>query len=68
MGAGFRLTEAECATAQLAAQGLNNRQIGSRLYISRHTVAFHLRQIFRKLQIGSRVELTRVVIERRQAQ
>jgi DNA-binding CsgD family transcriptional regulator len=26
-------------------------------------VAFHLRQIFRKLQIGSRVELTRIVVE-----
>ena len=60
------LTEAERATAQLAAQGLNNRQIGSRLYISRHTVAFHLRQIFRKLQISSRVQLTRIVVEQGQ--
>ena len=57
------LTDAERATAQLAAQGLNNRQIGGRLYISRHTVAFHLRQIFRKLQISSRVQLTRIVVE-----
>jgi DNA-binding CsgD family transcriptional regulator len=57
------LTEAERATSQLAAQGLNNGQIGSRLYISKHTVAFHLRQIFRKLQISSRVELTRIVVE-----
>jgi DNA-binding CsgD family transcriptional regulator len=60
------LTDAERATAQLAAQGLNNRQIGSRLYISRHTVAFHLRQIFRKLQISSRVQLTRIVVEQGQ--
>ena len=60
------LTEAERATARLAAQGLNNRQIGSRLYISRHTVAFHLRQIFRKLQISSRVQLTRIVVEQDQ--
>ncbi len=57
------LTEAERATSQLAAQGLNNRQIGGRLYISKHTVAFHLRQIFRKLQISSRVELTRIVVQ-----
>jgi ATP/maltotriose-dependent transcriptional regulator MalT len=57
------LTEAERATAGLAAQGLNNKQIGGRLYISRHTVAFHLRQIFLKLHIGSRVQLTRIVIE-----
>jgi DNA-binding CsgD family transcriptional regulator len=60
------LTDAERATAQLAAQGLNNRQIGGRLYISRHTVAFHLRQIFRKLQISSRVQLTRIVVEQGQ--
>jgi ATP/maltotriose-dependent transcriptional regulator MalT len=57
------LTEAERATAELAAQGLNNKQIAGRLYISKHTVAFHLRQIFLKLHIGSRVELTRIVIE-----
>jgi DNA-binding CsgD family transcriptional regulator len=56
------LTDAERATAQLAAQGLN----GGRLYISRHTVAFHLRQIFRKLQISSRVQLTRIVVEQGQ--
>jgi len=57
------LTEAERATSRLAAEGLNNGQIGSRLYISKHTVAFHLRQIFRKLQISSRVELTRIVVQ-----
>lgn len=61
------LTDAERAISELAAQGLNNRQIGDRLYISRHTVAFHLRQVFRKLQITSRVELTRVVMERGQS-
>lgn len=60
------LTDAERATSKLAALGLNNRQIGSRLYISRHTVACHLRQIFRKLHIGSRVELTRIVMEQGQ--
>jgi DNA-binding CsgD family transcriptional regulator len=60
------LTDAERATSKLAAQGLNNRQIGGRLYISRHTVAFHLRQIFRKLHISSRVELTRIVMEQGQ--
>jgi len=34
------------------------------MYISTHTVAHHLRQAFRKLSIASRVELTRIVIER----
>ena len=33
------------------------------MYISTHTVAHHLRQAFRKLQIVSRVELARIVIE-----
>ena len=34
------------------------------MYVSVHTVAFYLRQIFRKLEIGSRVELARIVVER----
>jgi DNA-binding CsgD family transcriptional regulator len=34
------------------------------MYISPHTVAHHLRQAFRKLGIASRVELTRIAIER----
>ena len=57
------LTKTECASAQLVAQGLNNQQVADRMYISVHTVACHLRQIFRKLNIGSRVELARIVIE-----
>jgi DNA-binding NarL/FixJ family response regulator len=48
----------------LVAEGLNNNQVAARMYISTHTVAHHLRQAFRKLSIASRVELTRIVIER----
>jgi DNA-binding CsgD family transcriptional regulator len=33
------------------------------MFVSAHTVAFHLRQIFRKLSIGSRVELARLAVE-----
>jgi DNA-binding NarL/FixJ family response regulator len=58
------LTETEQAVADLVAQGLNNNQVAARMYISTHTVAHHLRQAFRKLSIASRVELTRIVIER----
>jgi DNA-binding CsgD family transcriptional regulator/tetratricopeptide (TPR) repeat protein len=58
------LTETEQAVADLVAQGLNNSQVAARMYISTHTVAHHLRQAFRKLSIASRVELTRIVIER----
>jgi len=58
------LTDTEQAVAELVAQGLNNNQVAARMYISTHTVAYHLRQSFRKLSIASRVELARIVIER----
>ena len=57
------LTDTEQAVAGLVAQGLNNNQVAARMYISTHTVAHHLRQAFRKLSIGSRYELARIVIE-----
>lgn len=57
------LTRAERTAAELVAQGLNNRQVGDQMYVSVHTVAFYLRNVFRKLAISSRVELARVVIE-----
>ncbi len=56
------LTDTEQAVARLVAEGLNNKQVAGRMYISTHTVAHHLRQAFRKLDIASRVELTRIVI------
>jgi DNA-binding CsgD family transcriptional regulator len=55
------LTDAERRVAELVAEGLTNQQAGRRLFVSRHTVDFHLRQIFRKLGITSRVELAGVV-------
>jgi DNA-binding CsgD family transcriptional regulator len=60
------LTDTERAVAEHIAQGLTNQQAANRMYISTHTVAHHLRQAFRKLSIGSRVELTRIVVERSQ--
>jgi DNA-binding CsgD family transcriptional regulator len=58
------LTDTERRVAKLVAEGLTNQQTGARMFVSRHTVDFHLRQIFRKLQIDSRVDLTRLAIER----
>ena len=58
------LTETERVVAELVADGLSNRDVAARMYVSVHTVAFYLRQIFRKLTIGSRVELARIVVER----
>jgi DNA-binding CsgD family transcriptional regulator len=56
------LTEAEHRVAALVSEGLTNPQVAKRLFLSRHTVDFHLRQTFRKLDVTSRVELTRVVL------
>jgi len=36
------LTETERVTSGLVAQGLNNQQVADRMYVSVHTVAFHL--------------------------
>jgi DNA-binding CsgD family transcriptional regulator len=58
------LTETECHVADIVAEGLTNAQVADRMFLSRHTVDFHLRQIFRRLTISSRVELTRLAIER----
>jgi DNA-binding CsgD family transcriptional regulator len=54
------MTDSELAVARLVAQGLTNREVAERLFISQHTVSGHLRHIFTKLDINSRVELTRL--------
>ncbi len=60
------LTGTECAVSELVAEGLTNQQVADQMFISVHTVAFHLRQVFRKLGISSRVELARVAAGRPQ--
>lgn len=57
------LTDAERRVAMLAAEGLTNRQIADLVVVSPYTVDTHLRSIFRKLDVSSRVELTRVALE-----
>jgi DNA-binding CsgD family transcriptional regulator len=54
------LTDTERSVAALVVQGLSNRQVAAQMFISPHTVKFHLRQVFRKLDIGSRVELVQI--------
>jgi DNA-binding CsgD family transcriptional regulator len=52
-----RLTPQELQIAELAAQGLSNREIGERLFLSHRTIGSHLYRIFPKLEITSRVQL-----------
>ena len=59
------MTKSELAIAQLVADGLTNREVAERLFISPHTVNTHLRQVFAKLEVNSRVDLTRLATERR---
>jgi DNA-binding CsgD family transcriptional regulator len=51
------LSDREREIAELVGQALTNRQIANRVDRSPHTVNYHLRQIFRKLGLASRVEL-----------
>jgi DNA-binding CsgD family transcriptional regulator len=51
------LTAQELQIAQLAAQGLSNREIGERLFLSHRTIGSHLYRIFPKLGITSRAQL-----------
>jgi DNA-binding CsgD family transcriptional regulator/tetratricopeptide (TPR) repeat protein len=58
------LTEAEAVVANLAVHGCTNREIADKLLISQHTVHSHVRHIFEKLGINSRVHLTRLAADR----
>jgi DNA-binding CsgD family transcriptional regulator len=57
------LSRTQKIIAWLVSQALTNQAIARRLYLSPHTVNYHLRQIYQKLGINSRVELARIVQE-----
>jgi predicted ATPase/DNA-binding CsgD family transcriptional regulator len=52
------LTRREREIAELVASGLSNREVATRLFISKRTVDAHVEHIFGKLEISSRVQLT----------
>lgn len=56
---GDELTSAERRVAELVAQGLTNREVAAAAFVTPKTVEFHLRNIFRKLDIRSRAQLAR---------
>ena len=59
-----QLTAQELQIAQLAAQGLSNREIGQRLFLSHRTISTHLYRVFPKLGITSRGELSAALAPR----
>ncbi|MCO1659015.1 LuxR family transcriptional regulator [Pseudonocardia humida] len=58
-----RLTPQELQVARFVAEGLTNADVAARLFLSRRTVDFHLRNVFTKLGISSRTELVRFVVD-----
>jgi len=62
MGLKKMLTPSEIKVARLVCQGLKNRGIADKLFISENTVKSHLQNIFRKFDIKSRTELMKICI------
>jgi DNA-binding CsgD family transcriptional regulator len=56
------LTESELAVVRLVATGKTNHQVATQLYLSPNTISSHLRRVFTKLGIRSRVELIRLFV------
>ncbi|WP_260845325.1 LuxR family transcriptional regulator [Streptomyces sp. SLBN-31] len=60
-GPGGRLTAQQLLIARMAADGATNREIATRLALSPRTIDHHLRGVFERLGIRSRIELVRLL-------
>ena len=58
------LTTREVKTLKLAAQGLDNPQIGKILYISPYTVKAHMTAVYKKLDVSNRAEAVYVAMKK----
>ncbi|XVV01276.1 LuxR C-terminal-related transcriptional regulator [Actinosynnema sp. CA-248983] len=61
VGQAADLTPQQARIARLVAEGATNREIAARLFLSHRTVEHHLRNMFTRLGVRSRVELTRMI-------
>ncbi len=57
------LTERELGVLGYVAEGLTNKQIAARLWLSEQTIKFHVRNVYRKLGVSSRTEALRFAHE-----
>ena len=63
MSAVPQLTPQERQVSALVRQGLSNRDVAAQLFVSPRTVDFHLRNVFSKLGVTSRAELTALALD-----